>query len=105
MHRDLKLIGGKFLDEMLPKEKQYLYKYFKKPTQKVFIKYFLEFGRYQYVVQHTGIYYSRYWAKRMSHRLQVLVKAYDQAREEGDFDTIAKITSGKWKPPGGFPKI
>lgn len=105
MDRDLALIAGRFLDEPVPKEKQYLYRYFKTDIQKLFARYYLDFGRYIHFVEHTGIYRSRRWLKRMSHRFAVVVEAYNQAKQEGDFETISEITMGTWRPEGGLPKV
>ena len=71
----------------------------------MFVRYFLDFGSYLHFVEHTGQYRSRRWLKRMSHRLQVLVAAYDQAKEQGDFEVMSEITMGDWRPEGGFPKV
>jgi len=102
--KDLILIGGRFLDEPVPKEKQYLYRYFKTDAQKSFVRYSLDFGNCVHFVEHTGIYRSSRWLKRMKHRLEVLEQAYAQAKIDGDFELITEISMGKWRPEGGFPK-
>jgi len=91
MDRDLILIGGRFLDEPLPKVKQYLYKYFPSKEQKVFARYWHDFGSYLHFVSHTGIYRSRRWLKRMSHRYVDVEEAHNKAKEEGDFETFSGI--------------
>jgi len=99
------LIGGRFLDEPIPKEKQYLYRYFTTDVQRLYVRYFLDFGSYVHFVEHTGVYRSRRWCKRMKHRLEVLEKVYEEARATGDFEIISEITMGTWRPKGGFPKV
>ena len=99
------LIGGRFLDEPIPKEKQYLYRYFTTDVQRLYVRYFFDFNCYLHFVEHTGIYRSRRWLKRMKHRLQAIESAYEQAREDGNFELLTEILTGSWRPEGGFPKV
>jgi len=102
--RDLAFAAGKFLDEPLPKEKQYIYQYFTTDVQKTFAKYYFDFRQWHHFVEHTGLSRTVRWTKKMAHRFRLLEQVYEKAKSEGDFETITEITMGKWKPKEGFRK-
>jgi hypothetical protein len=94
---DLRLISGEFLDGDLSKEQRYLYKYFHTDTQKLFVRYYLSFGKTTKFVDHTGCYVTSRYLRKMKRLFRRLVAAHDKARTEGDFSTIALIESGNFR--------
>ena len=97
--RDLFLISRRFLDDSLPKEKEYLYHYFKTYVQQIFVRYYYEVGRTDYFFQHTGVYACTRWLKKLRKRYAYIEDAYEKAKEEGDFETISLIKSGEHPVP------
>jgi hypothetical protein len=95
--RDLKLISGEFFDLLLPKEKQYLLKYFETGVQLQFLYYYYTFQSINRFVEHTGHSASKRWLIILRNRYNKLVKIYDAAKENMDFETLSLINSKKFK--------
>lgn len=89
-------IGGLFINCDIPKEKQYLLKYFTSDIQRQFIRYMLQFGNAVRFVDHTGYYCSERWLKMLKARMRKLETIYDQAKKDFDFETVAEIEMGKY---------
>jgi hypothetical protein len=102
--RDLYLMSGAFLEEPLPKEKEYLYHYFRTYVQQVFAKYYYDVGSTEHFIRHTGVYACDHWLKKLRIRFEVVEKAYARAKEEGDFETLAMIKSGNYPVPVTNPE-
>ena len=94
---DLKLISGEFFDLDLPKEKQYLFKYFPTEIQKQFLRYYYVFGEIDGFMDHTGWFCTKRWLRELTARYNKLVSVFDTAKQNADFTTIAEIQSGKFK--------
>jgi len=103
-NRDLYLMGGSFLVDPLPKEKDYLYHYFKTHVQQIFVKYYYDIGSTELFFQHTGVYANDHWLKKLRNRFGVIEEAYKRAKEEGDFETIAMIKAGQYPVPVTNPE-
>jgi hypothetical protein len=97
LNDDLKLISGNFFDLVIPKEKQYLLKYFDTDIQEQFLRYYMEFGHYKRFVDHTGVVCTRRWLQKMKTRYENLVEIHDKAKKDLDFDTLEAIQMGKYK--------
>jgi len=104
----LALISGEYLkDIQLPKEKQYLLKYFKDDLQRKFISYYEVFREmhkegefetfYQRFTDHTGVYCTKRWLYKMIKRYSLLEQAFIEARKNGDLAVVSQIQSGKFK--------
>ena len=95
MTNDLNLISGDFFDVELPKEKQYLYKYFDTEVQMKFLRYYYTFKTYDRFIEHTGTVCGRRWLRFLKNKYEKLVFIYDEAKKNMDFTLLAKIQSGK----------
>jgi hypothetical protein len=85
----------------LPKEKQYLLKYFPfyrngDERQKYFLFYLYEFGSYKRFTEHTGYTCNLRWRASLKKKYITLVEAHDKAKKEMDLDTLAQIETGKY---------
>lgn len=94
---DLKLISGEFFDLDLPKEKQYLFKYFPTEIQQQFVRYYYLFGDYERFMEHTGWFCTNRWLRKLKARYDELTLIYDKAKKDMDFTTLAEIQNGKFK--------
>jgi len=94
---DLKLVSGKFFDSVLPKDKQYLLKYFDTEVQEMFLRYYLEFGNTSHFTEHTGYICTKRWLRGLRSRYKKLLAARKQAQKEMDLDTLELIQMGKFK--------
>lgn len=97
MNKELLFISNRFEDYALPKEKIYLYKYFKSGPQRQFVRYFLLFGNTIHFRDHTGHDISRRWLRTLKYKLKKLEKLKTEARASFDLELLAKIESGKFK--------
>lgn len=95
--RDLALIGGEFLHKLLPKNKQYLWQYFRTDIERQFVAYYLLFGSHIHFVDHTGFYCTERWLKKLRRRLARIESAYQAAQAAGDFEKVAEIQMGEYK--------
>ena len=97
MSNDLFLIAGNFFNLELPKEQQYLFKYFKTDVQRQFVCYYLTFNSVDKFIEHTGHVVTKRWLRGLRQKLNTLMERHKQAKENMDFQELAKIESGKCK--------
>lgn len=95
--RDLLFLAGNFDEIDLPKEKNYLFKYFRKEIQQKFIRYFFAFNSFDNFVDHTGFYCQTRWLKILHNKLISLESLHREAKSNVDLETLLKIESGKYK--------
>jgi hypothetical protein len=69
-------------------------KYFKSDIKKAFLQYFITFGVSHRFCEHTGCFCTVRYLKRMRKRFRQLKMAYNKAREDLDFEMVAKIEMG-----------
>jgi len=97
--RDLDFISGRFFDYDIPREKQYLLKYFTTELQIAFLKYALVFENTKSFKDHTGYYCSDRLKFRLLFRLRKLLSLHSEAKstftEEG-LNTLQLIESGQY---------
>ncbi len=100
---ELILITGKFKED-LPKEKQYLQKYFKTEIQLQFVKYYLLFKTdvitkdyTQQFIAHTGFDVATRFLIKLKLKLDELIEQREMAKNDFDFEKVALIESGKYK--------
>jgi hypothetical protein len=102
--RDLKFISGEFIDHDVPRDKQYLLKYFTTELQVAFLRYALVFEDTKLFKEHTGFYCSDRLKFRLLFRFRKLIKLHNQAKasytEEG-LNTLQLIESGQYPLTGG----
>ena len=94
---DLALISGDFAEYSLPKQKQYLLKYFDSEIQNQFIRYYVIFGSVKHFTDHTGIFCKKRWLKYLVSRFHEVEAELKRAKSELDFATVALIESGRYK--------
>lgn len=94
---ELFFISGKFLEINLPKEKEYLFKYFRTPLQQSLIQYYLIFGSLTKFIDHTGYACNPWWIRDLKRKLKRLEEAHTKAKQEMDLEKLTKIEVGKYK--------
>lgn len=95
--KDLIFISLDYENYELPKEKLYLYKYFRKNVQQMFLKYFFSFGDFDNFVDHTGFYCQKRWLKILYKKLCKLESLHKKSKKELDFETLTSLEKGKYK--------
>jgi len=95
---DLEIISGNFVDGNInvPKNKQYLLKYFQSDIQQQFVRYYLSFGSIEHFVDHTGEFCKRRWLEVLAVRFKKLESTLKEAKKNMDFTTVAEIESGNF---------
>lgn len=86
-----------FLEEEIPKEKVFLFKYFKKGIQEIFLKYILFFGDYENFIDHTGLMCEEKWLKKLYKKYIDLMYAYFMLKKQSELEKLSNISSGKVK--------
>lgn len=94
---DLWFISGDFFDHQLPREKEYLFRYFDTKLQRQFVRYTLLFGSARNFTSHTGLRVQPIWLRKLRRKLGRLVEAHSVAKKGFDTETLAKIEQGKFR--------
>jgi len=101
--RDLDFISGDFLDHEIPREKQYLLKYFTTDVQVAFLRYALVFEDTKLFKDHTGHFCSDRLKFRLLARFKQLTKLHAQAKgvlTEESLNDIQLLESGQYPLTG-----
>ena len=100
---DLEFLSGNFFEHEIPKDKQYLCKYFATDLQMSFLRYRMVFEDIYLFKDHTGFYCSDRLVFRLIVRYKQLIKIHDEAKanftEEG-LNTLQLIESGQYPLTG-----
>lgn len=95
--RDYDFLSGDFFEIDIPKDKQYLLKYFKTERHVAFLRYYFVFGDWSCFKAHTGYHASNRFLRIQETRLHSLMNAYKQAKKSLNFDLLWLIESGKYR--------
>lgn len=94
---DLLFISGDFFEQPVPREKEYLLKYFRSRLQRQFVRYYLLFRSPRNFTDHTGLKVLPLWLRKLRKKLNILESALARAKADFDFELVAKIESGVYK--------
>jgi hypothetical protein len=94
--RDLDF-SSSFMTRQIPKEKSWMMRYFKTRTKRMFLKYFVRFGSTARFCEHSGEVCTVRYIKKMKKQFLVLDARHEKAKNDLDFDLLAKIEMGKCK--------
>jgi hypothetical protein len=105
---DLDFISGDFLYEDLPRERQYLAKYFVGPVERRFLVYYITFNKlyqkkedfltfYNNFISHTGHCCSTRWVRQLLARIVNIEEALDKASKDFDLSLVGMIKAGHYK--------
>lgn len=95
--RDLDFLARRFETVELPKERKYLYNYFRTEVQRAFLKYMHVFGDYTNFVNHTGYACQDRWLATLHEKMQKIETAHKEARLNMDMALLVVIERGKYK--------
>jgi len=95
--KDLIFISGEFFDFEIPKEKKFLFKYFKADLEHSFLKYYFCFGDFENFTDHTGCYCQVRWLRLLKKRLDKLLAQHQNAKAEYNFELLRVIEDGNYK--------
>jgi hypothetical protein len=96
MTKELDFLAGKHFTYELPKERQFLWHFFKTPIEQQFLRYYFCFdGDLQHFQDHTGIYCQERWLKILTKRLLCLIDIRDTAKKSFELEKLARIEMGE----------
>jgi len=101
--RDLDFISGDFLDHEVPREKQYLLKYFTTDVQVAFLRYALVFEDTKLFKDHTGHFCSDRLKFRLMARFRQLTQIHNQIKgvfTEQALNDLQLLESGQYPLTG-----
>lgn len=81
----------------MPQERFWLTRYFGTGIRLAFLKYFLIFRGAFHFREHTGFHCSLRYLKNMKRQLVRLEREHDKAKQDLDFELVAKIEMGEHK--------
>lgn len=81
----------------IPKDKRFLFKYFKCRIQRHFLKYFIFFGNYDNFVDHSGLCCQRRWLKNLEKKYNDLIYLQSIFKSNFEIEMLSKLESGKIK--------
>lgn len=94
---DLLFISGDFFEQPVPRDKEYLLKYFETKIQRQFVRYCLLFRSPKNFTDHTGLRVQPLWLRKLKKKLLALEEAHATAKKAFDTETVAKLESGKYR--------
>ena len=100
MIKEVMFIGGTFFNCDLPKDRSYLFKYFRSRLEKQFLRYYYCFEDIEHFTDHTGYRCQKRWLRILVARLKRLTAIYANAKSEANLELLALIESGKYKLKG-----
>ena len=94
---DLLFIAGDFAEKEIPKECQYLYKYFKTPIQRAFLKYWFCCETISGFQTQTGYRCDDVYKRKMLKLMNNILAKHKEAKEKMDIELVWKIENGEYK--------
>ena len=94
---DLLFLSRHYETVELPREKQFLFKYFDTEVQIAFLKYLHVFGNYDNFSDHTGYYCTTPWLKALYERCVKLEVVRREAKNNFDLEFLTIIEAGGYK--------
>ena len=90
-------LAGLFFDFDIPRDKQFLLKYFRSPLENQFVRYYLCLGEIDNFVDHTGFFCQKRWLRILKKRIDNLLLAHDKYKKECNLDKLMEIEIGDYK--------
>ncbi len=95
--KDVVFLAGLFFDFEVPREKQFLFKYFRTPLEKQFVQYYLCFGEIDNFVDHTGFFCQKRWLKILKKRMDKLISVHNDYKNNFELEKLKKLENGRYK--------
>lgn len=95
--KDALFLAGVFFDYDIPREKQFLLKYFRSPLENRFVRYYLCFGEIDNFVDHTGFFCQKRWLLILKKRIEKIICAHETYKNNFELDKLREIENGCYK--------
>lgn len=90
-------LAGLFFDFDVPREKLFLFKYFRSPLERQFVKYYLCFGEIENFVDHTGFFCQKRWVRLLKKRMDKILSTREDFKNNFQLDKLKEIEKGRYK--------
>lgn len=95
--KESQFLAGNFFEFEISKERNFLFKYFRSPLEKQFVRYYLCFGEIEYFTEHTGHFCQKRWLKILKQRFDKIIAFHNQCRENMELELLEKIEKGRYE--------
>ena len=95
--KESQFLAGNFFDYEISKERNFLFKYFRSPLERQFVRYYLCFGEIEYFIEHTGHFCQKRWLNILKRRFDKIIAFYNQCRDNMELELLEKIEKGRYK--------
>lgn len=92
--KEAQFIAGVFFEFEVPKDKVFLFKYFKSPLEQQFVRYYLCFGEVEFFTEHTGHFCQKRWLKILKDRFDKINSLHEQYRADMELELLQQLESG-----------
>jgi hypothetical protein len=90
-------LAGLFFDYEIPRDKQFLLKYFRTPLERQFVRYYMCFGEIDNFVDHTGYFCQKRWVRILKKRMDKLLNVQETYKNNFELDKLKELESGRYK--------
>ncbi len=95
--KDAMFLAGAFFNYYVPREKQFLFRYFRSPLEQQFVKYYLCFGDIDNFVDHTGFFCQKRWLRILKKRIDKIISVYETYKNNSELDKLRELENGRYK--------
>jgi hypothetical protein len=95
--KDAVFLAGLFFEYEIPKDRLFLFKYFRTPLEQQFVKYYLCFGEIENFVDHTGYFCQKRWVRLLKKRMDKLLKIHETYKNNFELDKLREVEEGRLK--------
>jgi len=95
--KDAVFLAGLFFEYDIPREKQFLFKYFTSPLEQQFVRYYMCFGEIDNFVDHTGFFCQKRWVRILKRRIDKILSAHEAYKNNFELDKLRELEAGRFK--------
>jgi hypothetical protein len=95
--KETQFLAGVFFDFEVPKEKSFLFKYFRSPLEQQFVRYYLCFGEIEFFTEHTGHFCQKRWLKILKNRFDEINSLHDKYKADMELELLEKLEKGRYE--------
>lgn len=95
--KDALFLAGVFFEYDVPRDRQFLFKYFRTPLEQAFVRYYLCFGEIDNFVDHTGFFCQKRWVRILKKRLDKIISVHDEYKKNFELDKLREMENGRYR--------
>lgn len=94
--KDAIFLAGLFFEYEIPRDKQFLLKYFRSPLEEQFVKYYLCFGEIDNFIDHTGFFCQKRWVCILKKRIDKILSVREVYKNNFELDKLRELEEGRY---------